>query len=115
MKLSRRTSFNRAFASSMGLLLALPALAQPGSGPAPMIKRDSTMEVSEHVFVIPDDNVGFVPNVGIVFGLGYSGGAIPLAATWNATMLASLAYLVLYWALNYGMIVASPDDQGFLD
>lgn len=45
----------------------------------------------------------------------WNGASIPLAATWNATMFASLVYLVLYWALNYGMIVASPDDQGFLD
>src|SRR5690554_5185907 len=68
MKHSRRTSFHRAFAASVGLLLGLPALAQPGSGPAPMIKQDSMQEVSEHVFVIPDENVGFVPNVGIVVG-----------------------------------------------
>lgn len=45
----------------------------------------------------------------------WNGASILLAATWNLTLLASLAYVVLYWALNYGMIVASPDDQGFLD
>lgn len=30
-------------------------------------------------------------------------------------MLASVAYWVLNWAINYGMIVAWPDDQGFTD
>ena len=45
----------------------------------------------------------------------WNGASIMLAATWNIILLASLAYVVLYWALNYGMIVASPDDQGFLD
>lgn len=45
----------------------------------------------------------------------WNGGSIVLAATWNLILLASLGYLVLYWALEYGMIVASPDDQNFMD
>jgi glyoxylase-like metal-dependent hydrolase (beta-lactamase superfamily II) len=54
-----------------------------------MIKQDAAMKVSDHVFVILDDNVGFVPNVGIVVGeratlivdtgLGERNGAIVLA------------------------------------
>ena len=36
--------------------------------PAPMIKRGATMKISDHAYVILDDNVGFVPNVGIVVG-----------------------------------------------
>lgn len=59
-----------------------------------------------------------VAYIGGIFGTApyvWNGASIPLAMTWNVTMLASLAYLVLYWALNYGMIVAFPDDQGFLD
>ena len=43
------------------------AVAQPAA-PAPMIKRDATIKVADHVHVILDDNVGMVPNVGIVVG-----------------------------------------------
>ena len=44
------------------------ALAQPAAGPPPMIKQDAARKVAEHTFVILDDNVGMVPNVGIVVG-----------------------------------------------
>ncbi len=44
------------------------ALAQPGAGPAPIIKQDATRKIAEHTFVILDDNVGMVPNVGLVVG-----------------------------------------------
>jgi glyoxylase-like metal-dependent hydrolase (beta-lactamase superfamily II) len=65
------------------------ALAQPAAGPLPMIKQDAARKVAEHTFVILDDNVGMVPNVGIVVGeratlivdtgLGDRNGAIVLA------------------------------------
>ena len=45
----------------------------------------------------------------------WNGGSIVQAATWNLILLASVGYLVLYWALNYGMIVAAPDNQNFMD
>ena len=45
----------------------------------------------------------------------WNGATVTLAAVWNTTLFASLGYAVLYWALNYGMIVASPDDQNFMD
>jgi glyoxylase-like metal-dependent hydrolase (beta-lactamase superfamily II) len=54
-----------------------------------LIKQDAARKVAEHTFVILDDNVGFVPNVGIVVGeratlivdtgLGERNGAIVLA------------------------------------
>jgi glyoxylase-like metal-dependent hydrolase (beta-lactamase superfamily II) len=44
------------------------ALGQPRGGPPPIVKRDAAVQVAEHVYVIPDDNVGLVPNVGIVIG-----------------------------------------------
>jgi glyoxylase-like metal-dependent hydrolase (beta-lactamase superfamily II) len=60
-----------------------------------MIKQDAMQKVSEHVFVILDDNVGFVPNVGIVVGdratlivdtgLGERNGAIVLAEARKAS------------------------------
>lgn len=45
----------------------------------------------------------------------WNGASVAAAATWNVTLLASLAYLALYWALRYGMIVAAPDNQNFMD
>ncbi len=45
----------------------------------------------------------------------WNGASIVQAATWNLTLLASIGYLVLYWALRYGIIVAAPDDQNFMD
>lgn len=54
--------------SLIGSLFAFGANAQPPSAPNPMIKQDAATQVGEHTYVILDDNVGFVPNVGIVVG-----------------------------------------------
>jgi glyoxylase-like metal-dependent hydrolase (beta-lactamase superfamily II) len=51
--------------------LATNAFAQPpvASQPAPpLVKEGVTTKVSEHVYEIPDGNVGLVPNVGIIVG-----------------------------------------------
>lgn len=45
----------------------------------------------------------------------WNGASVAAAAIWNLTLLASLAYLVLFGALRYGMIVAAPDQQNFMD
>lgn len=45
----------------------------------------------------------------------WNGASIVQAATWNLILLVSVGYLVLYWALNYGMIVAAPDNLNFMD
>ena len=45
----------------------------------------------------------------------WNGASVVQAATWNLTLLASLGYLVLYWGLRYGVLVAAPDDQNFMD
>jgi glyoxylase-like metal-dependent hydrolase (beta-lactamase superfamily II) len=50
---------------SLFLTVAIVFLQQPAT---PLIKENSTVKVSEHVYVIPDGNVGGVPNVGIVVG-----------------------------------------------
>lgn len=57
-------------ASAVAMLtcMALAALAQPPAGPPPMIKQDAAIKVADHSYVILDDDVGFVPNVGIVIG-----------------------------------------------
>jgi glyoxylase-like metal-dependent hydrolase (beta-lactamase superfamily II) len=52
----------------VGLALAFPALGQPPAAPNPLIKQDALQKVSDHAYVILDDNVAFVPNVGIVVG-----------------------------------------------
>lgn len=55
-------------AATLAAFVAQAVLAQQPAAPAPMIKRGATMKVSDHAYVILDDNVGFVPNVGIVVG-----------------------------------------------
>jgi glyoxylase-like metal-dependent hydrolase (beta-lactamase superfamily II) len=50
------------------LSLAILFLQQPPQAPLPLIRENATLKVSQHVYVIPDGNVGAVPNVGIVVG-----------------------------------------------
>jgi glyoxylase-like metal-dependent hydrolase (beta-lactamase superfamily II) len=44
--------------------------AQRGGAPAapPLVRENATEKISEHVYVIPDNNVGMVPNIGIIVG-----------------------------------------------
>ena len=35
---------------------------------APLVRENATEKISEHVYVIPDNNVGMVPNIGIIVG-----------------------------------------------
>jgi glyoxylase-like metal-dependent hydrolase (beta-lactamase superfamily II) len=42
--------------------------AQRGPVPDPLVKENATVKVARHTYVIPDDNVPLVPNVGIVVG-----------------------------------------------
>jgi glyoxylase-like metal-dependent hydrolase (beta-lactamase superfamily II) len=56
-----------------GALLAVLAAAataaqQRGPAPDPLVRENATIKVAPHTFVIPDGNVGLVPNVGIVVG-----------------------------------------------
>src|SRR6185369_8935120 len=51
------------------LLVGANALvAQRAPAPDPLVKEGITVKVAPHTFVIPDQNVGLVPNVGIVVG-----------------------------------------------
>jgi glyoxylase-like metal-dependent hydrolase (beta-lactamase superfamily II) len=54
----------------IGLLGVLgPNLAaQRGQQPPPLVKENATVKISDHVYVIADDSVPVVPNVGIVVG-----------------------------------------------
>jgi glyoxylase-like metal-dependent hydrolase (beta-lactamase superfamily II) len=40
----------------------------PGSAPPPLVRENATHKVSNHVYVISDNNVGMVPNIGIIVG-----------------------------------------------
>jgi glyoxylase-like metal-dependent hydrolase (beta-lactamase superfamily II) len=42
--------------------------AQRGPAPDPLVKENATVKLADHTWVIPDDNVPLVPNVGIVVG-----------------------------------------------
>ena len=54
---------------SVTWLAAVSLLASGASlGQDPLIDQDEALKISDHVYVILDDNVGFVPNVGIVVG-----------------------------------------------
>jgi glyoxylase-like metal-dependent hydrolase (beta-lactamase superfamily II) len=49
--------------------LVVPTLlAQRGPAPDPLVKENATVKLAPHTYVIPDDNVSLVPNVGIVVG-----------------------------------------------
>lgn len=79
-----------AFATILGAVVATAEAAAQAQAqaPAPMIKQDTARKVAAHTYVILDDNVGMVPNVGIVIGeratlivdtgLGEKNGAIVL-------------------------------------
>jgi hypothetical protein len=49
-------------------LLTAPAAAQRGPAPDPLVKENATVQLAEHTYVIPDNSVPLVPNVGIVIG-----------------------------------------------
>jgi glyoxylase-like metal-dependent hydrolase (beta-lactamase superfamily II) len=43
-------------------------IAQRGPAPDPLVRENATVKLGAHSYVIPDGNVGLVPNVGIVVG-----------------------------------------------
>jgi len=43
-------------------------IAQRGAAPDPLVRENATVKLAPHTYVIPDNNVGLVPNVGIVVG-----------------------------------------------
>ena len=46
---------------------SVPANAQ-APAPMPIVKEGKTVKISPHVYLIPDEKVGMVPNVGIIVG-----------------------------------------------
>jgi glyoxylase-like metal-dependent hydrolase (beta-lactamase superfamily II) len=54
---------------ALALALGPSAAAQGGAAvPPPLVKEGATVKLGPHTYAIPDDNVGQVPNVGIVVG-----------------------------------------------
>ncbi len=66
--LRRCGSLAAATISSFALMASSETLGQPRIDVNPMIKQDAAVQLSEHAYVILDENVSFVPNVGIVVG-----------------------------------------------
>jgi glyoxylase-like metal-dependent hydrolase (beta-lactamase superfamily II) len=50
------------------MLTASTISAQRGPAPDPLVRENATVKLAAHSFVIPDNNVGLVPNVGIIVG-----------------------------------------------
>ncbi len=48
--------------------IATLAARQRGPAPDPLVRENVTVKTAAHTYVIPDGNVGLVPNVGIVVG-----------------------------------------------
>src|SRR5215204_5187490 len=56
-------------AALLGAVIIFPAVsAQRGPAPDPLVRENATVKLADHTYVIPDANVGMVPNVGIVVG-----------------------------------------------
>ena len=49
-------------------LVASVASAQRGPAADPLVRENATVKLGAHSYAIPDNNVGLVPNVGIVVG-----------------------------------------------
>ena len=50
------------------IILVVIALLQRGPAPDPLVRAEATVRLAAHTYAIPDNNVGLVPNVGIVTG-----------------------------------------------
>jgi glyoxylase-like metal-dependent hydrolase (beta-lactamase superfamily II) len=61
-------TMNRATCCCLTLAACLMASSVAAQIPDPLVKENATVKVAEHTYVIPDGNVGAVPNVGIVVG-----------------------------------------------
>jgi glyoxylase-like metal-dependent hydrolase (beta-lactamase superfamily II) len=68
MQASKR-GFQTALAATLIVLMGanLPTMAQVPAQ-VPIVKEGKTVKISPHVYLIPDEKVGMVPNVGIIVG-----------------------------------------------
>ena len=56
------------FLIASALAFASMVAAQRGPAADPLIRENATVKLGDHTYLIPDANVGMVPNVGIVVG-----------------------------------------------
>jgi glyoxylase-like metal-dependent hydrolase (beta-lactamase superfamily II) len=63
-----RGTFARHLALVACTLAASSEAAQRGPAPDPLVRENATVKLADHTYVIPDFNVGLVPNVGIIVG-----------------------------------------------
>jgi glyoxylase-like metal-dependent hydrolase (beta-lactamase superfamily II) len=66
-------SLTKAFSSAMAGVLFASGWVAAGQAPAttappPLVRENATVKLTDHVWAIPDFNVGLVPNVGIIVG-----------------------------------------------
>jgi glyoxylase-like metal-dependent hydrolase (beta-lactamase superfamily II) len=54
--------------AALALLGAAAAAQSRGPAPDPLVRENAMVKLAAHTYVIPDGNVGLVPNVGIVVG-----------------------------------------------
>jgi glyoxylase-like metal-dependent hydrolase (beta-lactamase superfamily II) len=52
----------------LDVIFVVIALLQRGPAPDPLVREGATVKLAAHTYAIPDNNVGLVPNVGIVTG-----------------------------------------------
>ena len=57
-----------ACAAALALVASTPRAQAPAARPDPLIRAGAIEKVSDHVYVIPDNSVPLVPNVGIIVG-----------------------------------------------
>ena len=56
------------FAAAGCALIVSSVQAQRGPAPDPLVKENAVVKLADHTYVIPDNNVPLVPNVGFVVG-----------------------------------------------
>lgn len=65
--MSHRTRL-AATGTALALIGSAAVAQQAGPAPDPLVRENATVKVAAHTYVIADNNVGLVPNVGIVVG-----------------------------------------------
>ena len=56
------------FVIAAALAVGIPLAAQQAARPDPLVRENATQKVSDHVYIIPDNSVPMVPNIGIIVG-----------------------------------------------
>jgi len=54
--------------AAVALAAGVQLAAQQAARPDPLVRENATQQVADHVYIIPDNSVPLVPNVGIIVG-----------------------------------------------